>query len=334
MRFAIPFTTIGIGVAAGLASALLMISQLGGTELAVLLSMLVGLPLVIVSLGWGTGAGIIAVLTAAAALAGFELLTAYDFVVFLAPPMVIGCHLLGLARPAAAPSASPSPLTTSLASPPLEWYPLGRVVAVVTAVLVPGAVLLAIGFGYGPSTFGAAEAHALAAAYAQAMHDSDSTASVDALTSEFEPTIAAIFGLAPMLVTSLWSMINLTNLYLGAVIVYRSGRLSRPWDDLAGMEPPLWATGVLLIGGIAWQFGGTIGAVGMATVGAFATIPILVGLGVVHTVTRGWRLRIAILIVVYVFGGLFSLPLLLLGLVEPVLQVRARWRRPPRLRLP
>ena len=65
-----PFA-IAVGIGAGIASALGFAALVAGTSLAMPLFLFSALPVVIASLGWGTGAGIVALLTDFAVIEGF-----------------------------------------------------------------------------------------------------------------------------------------------------------------------------------------------------------------------------------------------------------------------
>ncbi|MDR3372308.1 MAG: hypothetical protein P4L98_01145 [Ancalomicrobiaceae bacterium] len=322
MRSTIPFRTIAIGVVAGLASALLMLSPAGGSALAVPLTAAVSLPLVIASLGWGTFAGVLGVVVASAATAALHPMLAVDFAIFFAPPALVGSHLIGLARP-----RSVAPPAADMPAPPnagLEWYPLGRAAAIVAALSAAAAVGIAAVGGFNPADLSPDQIAVLATVYAELMSDGAPTSAED--LAAIRHGLPALLALLPFIFTAVWTLIAFINLYLGAWIAARSDRLARPWEDVAGLEPPLWATLAFFVALVFSTLTGTFGALAMALAGSLAMLHLVVGLGVVHTVTRGWTLRVPLLILVYVLFGLFALPLLGLGLVERVARLRA-WAR-------
>src|SRR5438105_4642394 len=122
-----------IGIAAGLAAALLFASVATGSPLSVVLFYLAPLPLMIAAIGWSHVAGLVAALVAAAGLAA--VFGWFFFLAFLigigAPAWWLG-YLTLLARPApGAPGA-------------LDWYPAGRIVmwaALIGAAVVAVAIL-------------------------------------------------------------------------------------------------------------------------------------------------------------------------------------------------
>src|SRR5262249_18970501 len=126
-----------VGIAAGLASALVFASIASGSALSIPLFYLAPLPVLIAAMGWGHLAGLIA-----AALAALGLGIAFGlmlFVVFLVgvglPAWWLG-YLALLARP-----------VISGAADHLAWYPVGRVViwAVLLGSRVAGGVMVRFG---------------------------------------------------------------------------------------------------------------------------------------------------------------------------------------------
>jgi hypothetical protein len=131
---------------------------------------------------------------------------------------------------------------------------------------------------------------------------------------------------------------NLVNLWLAARVVSISGRLTRPWPDLAALSLPVSTAG-LLSAAIAGAFlpdllGILSGAFAASLLMAFA----IVGLAVLHTITRGMGSRGVVLAGVYATTLILTWPLLaisILGLAETLLNIRgrvARKRGPPTLR--
>ena len=128
------------------------------------------------------------------------------------------------------------------------------------------------------------------------------------------------------------------NLWLAARIVKISGRLRRPWPDLANLTLPAASSG-LLAAAIAGSFlpdlfGILSGAFAASLLMAFA----MLGLAVLHAITRGSSSRAVVLAAVYAATIVLGWPLLalsLLGLAEAAFNIRnrvARKRGPPALR--
>jgi hypothetical protein len=123
----------------------------------------------------------------------------------------------------------------------------------------------------------------------------------------------------------------LLNLWLAGRITLASGRLQRPWPDLSMFAMPGGATFVLLVA-IALSFvGGLAGLVAAGIAAPFTLAFALVGLAVVHALTRGSQWRTFILTALYV-GVLFvpyiGLLLALTGLAETVFHYRSAGKPP------
>ncbi len=135
-------TIIGIGILAGLASALMsagVIAQTGAMAgVAMVLYFLTPLPIFVVALGWGSSAGIVAAAAATIAMgAAASPMVALLMALTSFIPAATGAYLSGLARPA-----------EELGGPKgiLVWYPLSDIVfrlALMVAIsfVIIGAIL-------------------------------------------------------------------------------------------------------------------------------------------------------------------------------------------------
>jgi hypothetical protein len=297
-----------VGLGAGAAAALLFASVASGSLAAVVLFYLAPLPIVIAALGWGHLSGLIAAVTATAAIA------VLSGVFFLAVPVIaFGAWWLGylalLARPAG-----------NGAGGALEWYPVGRLVlwaGVIGTLVVAAAVP---NFGTDQESLQAA----LRKTYERILRDQ----SLIDLLVVVVPPAAAVFS----------TVTNLFNLWLAARIVKISGRLTRSWPDLAALTLPAPSAG-LLAGAIAGSFLPDLAGV---LSGAFAASLLMVfavlGLAVLHAITRGTAGRAVMLAGVYGVTIVLGWPILaisLVGIAEAALNIRsrvARRRGPPSLR--
>jgi len=297
-----------VGLGAGIAAALLFASVVSGSIAAILLFYLAPLPILIAALGWSHLAGLLAAASATATIAAFS-------GVFLAAVAVIsfGAWWLGyltlLARPA-----------TNGGGSGLEWYPIGRLILWAAAIGTLLVVAAIPNFGADQESLQAG----LRRIYGRIVRDQST---VDLLVVAV-PLAAAMFS----------TVTNLLNLWLAARIVKISGRLTRPWPDLSALALPPAAAGLLAtaIGAsLLPDLFGVLSGVGAASLVMVFTI---LGLAVLHSVTRGLSSRIWILGGVYTAALLLAWPLLLisiLGLVETMFNIRlrvARMRGPPSLR--
>lgn len=289
--------TVLVGLGAGAAAALLFASVASGSIAAVFLFYLAPLPIAIAALGWGHLAGLIA---AAAATAVVAVLSGVFFIAV--PVIAFGAWWLGylalLARPAANGGGAA-----------LEWYPVGRLVlwaAVIGTLVVAAAVP---NFGTDQESLQAA----LRKTYERILRDQ---ALIEVLVVAVPPA-AAVFS----------TVTNLFNLWLAARIVKISGRLARPWPDLAALTLPPTSAG-LLAAAIAGSFlpdlvGVLLGALAASLLMAFAVL----GFAVLHAITRGMSSRAVVLAGVYGVTIVLGWPVLamsILGLAELALNIRGR----------
>ena len=297
-----------VGLGAGAAAALLFASVVSGSIAAIFLFYLAPLPILIAALGWSHVAGLIAAASATAVV------VALSGIFFIAVPVIaFGAWWLGylalLARPAANGGGGA-----------LEWYPAGRLVlwaAVIGTLIVAAAVP---NFGTDQQSLQAA----LRKTYERILRDQSL---VDVLVVAVPPA-AAVFS----------TITNVFNLWLAARVVKISGRLKRPWPDLAAWTLPT-STPVFLAAAIAGSFlpdllGVLAGAFAASLLMAFA----MLGLAVLHAITRGMSSRALVLAAVYAAAVVLGWPVLamsILGLAETAFNIRgrvARRRGPPSLR--
>jgi hypothetical protein len=297
-----------VGLGAGAAAALLFASVVSGSIAAIFLFYLAPLPILIAALGWSHVAGLIAAASATAVV------VALSGIFFIAVPVIaFGAWWLGylalLARPAANGGGGA-----------LEWYPAGRLVlwaAVIGTLIVAAAVP---NFGTDQQSLQAA----LRKTYERILRDQSL---VDVLVVAVPPA-AAVFS----------TITNVFNLWLAARVVKISGRLKRPWPDLAAWTLPT-STPAFLAAAIAGSFlpdllGVLAGAFAASLLMAFA----MLGFAVLHALTRGMNTRTLVLAAVYAAAVVLGWPVLamsILGLAEAAFNIRgrvARRRGPPSLR--
>ncbi len=298
-----------IGLGAGAAGALLFASVASGSPAAVILFYLAPLPILIASLGWSHWAGLVAA-GFAAAVVGY--LSGSFFVSVFA--IAFGAWWLGylslLARPVANGGGGN-----------VEWYPVGRLVlwaAIIGTLIVVAAM----------PTFGTDQESlqgGLRKIYERILRDP----SVIDMLVVVVPPAAAMFS----------TLTNVLNLYLAARIVKVSGRLTRPWPELAAMTLPTSAIALLAaaIGGLLLpDLAGIVsGVLAASLLMAFS----LLGFAVLHNITRGMDGRVLVLAGTYAATLVIFWPLLamaILGLADTAFDIRgyfARKRRgPPSLR--
>jgi hypothetical protein len=130
-----------------------------------------------------------------------------------------------------------------------------------------------------------------------------------------------------------WMLTILFNLWLAAKITLASGKLPRPWPDIPAMRFPR-ATPIALAVASALTFvPGYIALGASALSGALYFAYVLMGLAVIHYITRGqpwrpfalWMLYAALL----VLNTGVSLIIALLGLADGFIPIRQRPSQPP-----
>jgi hypothetical protein len=309
-----------IGVGAGAAAALLFASVTSGSLLSVALFYLTPLPLLIAGLGWSHWAALTGALTAALAL-GLVFGPVF-LVTFLAgaglPAWWLG-YLTMLARPVGNGGGAQ-----------LEWYPPGRLV-VWAAILATLIVVIAIpNFGTDAESFRAGLRKAVTRLlHVETSAPADAPISIPGLSNSgrlIDFMVAAIPAAGAVRAT----ITRLLNLWLAGRCVKLSGRLKRPWPQLAAMTFPPMLTAVLAIALVLSLIGGLVGIIAVVLTASLLMAFGVLGFAVLHTITKGMTSRGFLLGGVYAAVLVFGWPVLalcLLGLIEATMDLRARLAR-------
>lgn len=306
---------IFIALLLGLVSSVVFVSAATGpVVMRFILFLVTSLPIFLAGLGWGTAAGLIAALTGSVVASLFGWKTALLFAASQGLPAVVLSHLALLSRDV--PSGDG-------ATAMREWYPAGRLV-VLAALLgaVPSVIWLFL-FG--------GDLSALKTTLGPAISDlikAQMPAEAPLSTGDLAKITEIIVNLLPAATAIAWMLALLVNLWLAGRIVTATGNFARPWPDLAAINYPQ-GTPIALAAATALALAG--GWVGMAASGFAATLLlayVLLGLAVIHFVSRGtpwrpfllWGLYASLLVV----NAPLTLPLALLGLAEGLFHFRAR----------
>jgi AcrR family transcriptional regulator len=320
---------VSVGIGAGVAASLLFASVASGSILATLLFYLAPLPILIAGLGWSHWAGMVAAITAALGLGA--ILEFYLFVTFLIgvglPAWWLG-YLTLLTRPVAASGNGAGPAG-------VEWYPLGRLVlwaALIGAIIVLVAVP---NFGTDKESFQVG----LRGAFERAIRTQVPTGAPSPSGRQDVDRLIDILVLAiPPAAAVLATLINVFNLWLAGRIVKVSGRLRRPWPDLAELQLPGFAAGLLAAAIAGSLLPDLIGILASVLAASLLMAYAIQGFAVLHAITRGMKNRGFALGGAYATVTVFGWPVLgmsLLGLADTLFNVRARFatkRGPPTLR--
>jgi hypothetical protein len=311
-----------VALGAGASSALLFASMLSGSVAAVALFYLAPLPILIAAMGWSHWAGLAAALIAATGLLTLGIYPAIAFLVSAGLPAWWLGYLALLARPVG-PAGE------------LEWYPVGRLV-LWAAALAALMVLIALG-QFGSDLTGIQDT--LHGAFERMLRARMRIPAGEALTipgvSDPGWLIETMVAVLPPAATVVAAVTQIFNLWLAARIVQTSGRLTRPWPDLAAMRfPPV--TAVALAAAVGASF--LPGVVGFAAALPAASLLLayaVLGFAVMHGLTRHLPGRPIVLGGVYAAVAILGWPVLLmtlLGLLDSAFDLRARvsaMRGPP-----
>lgn len=313
-----------IGLGAGIVSALLFFSLASGSAMSIALFYLAPLPIMLAALGWSHVAALIAAVTAAAGLGigvGF-----WFFVAFLGgvgTPAYVLSYLALLGRPDSSGN--------------FEWYPVGRIVlwgavlaSAVTALTIPV-------FGLDIDTYRAG----LRQVFERVLRIQIGTPAEQELTlpngRSAATTLDVLTLIMPPLAAALSMVTMFVNLWLAGRVARASGKLARPWPDLSTITFP-YSTPLLLLAAIALSFlhslvGLTAGVLTACLLMAYA----IVGLSVLHSVTRNYALRGLLLGAVWATLIALGWPLALLaliGLADGIFDLRGRLGPPPNSNFP
>lgn len=306
-----------LAIAAGVISAVVFASATtGAMMLRVVLFLLTPLSLYLAGLGLGVIAGAIAAITAT------------TVVMLMANPLTAEVYAISTAIPAVI--CTRFTLMSRGPEDDREWYPIGRVIVVAALFAGVFAMLALILMGGDVDTLtkmlrGAVEAFVKSELSQIPGAPEIGETEIDQITRSTLSTLPWALGLLAMATT-------LLNLWLAARITLASGRLVRPWPDLAQLKMPAGATLVLFAAiGLTLFAGGLTGLLAAGVAAPFTLAFALVGLGLVHVLTRGSQWRTFILSALYIGAILvphIGLLLALVGLAETVFGYRTTGKPP------
>jgi hypothetical protein len=311
---------IPIGLAAGLATALLLASaSAGGMTGRFILFFLAPLPSYLAGLGWGTTSAAIAAVTSAIVTSSvLGLKTGAVFFLSQGIPLVILCRLVLLNR-TLAPQAQGGPL-----DPPLvEWYPIGRALAVAALIAGVLAIVSILLLGADVDTLRGMMRKLVDDVLARELPGLGG----GELTETDTDTLASVLLHAlPAGSAVLWLGGFALNLWLGGKVTAVSGRLARPWPDLGLMRFPSGFGLVLAVALGLSLVPGLIGLLASGVAGALFFAYTLMGLAIIHYTTRGLTARPLVLWGLYgvmiVFNTTALVVVAMIAILEPMLWYR------------
>jgi hypothetical protein len=313
-----------IGLGAGAAAALLFASVTSGLLFSVLLFYLAPLPIMIAALGWSHWAGLLAAVVAAATLGGaFGIFFFWTFLSTVGAPAWWLGYLALLGRPAANGGGQH-----------MEWYPPGRLVlwaAILGAAVVAGAL---IAFGGDEATIRGGLKSWLEEALRLQLEVSPNEPLRFPGIQDAGRLVDLMVVVLPPLAAVIATTTQTGNLWLAGAIVKLSGRLKRPWPELAALSFPPFSAALfaVAVGGVLAP--DLLGLVASLFAASLTVAFAIVGFAVMHAATRNMNGRAVVLSGAYGIVALLVWPALimtLIGLVETLFGLRARVarRRPP-----
>lgn len=311
-----PTNAFILALAAGLISAVVFASATTGAFLLrIVLFLLTPLSLYLTGLGLGPIAAAIAAITATTC------------VLLLSNPLAAEVYAVSTALPAVI--CTRLALLSRESDGEREWYPIGRI-TVAAAIFAGAFTVIALLLMGGDVETLTKLLHTVVESFVK-NEISQIPGAPEIGPSEIEEiTLSTLYSL-PWALGILAMGTILINLWLSGRITLASGRLQRPWPDLATFSMPPGATFALAIA-IGLSFvGGMAGLFAAGFAAPFTLAFALVGLALIHSLTRGSQWRTFILTALYV-GVLFvphiGLLLAITGLAETVFRYRSA-RKPP-----
>ena len=322
-----PLWAILIGLGAGLASAVLFASASTGTLFGLLVLFLLSpLPVMMAGLGWGWASAAVGAGASAAAISVIgNGRAALFYTLAIGLPAALFAYLALLSRP------ERDPITGAAR---LEWYPLGRIVAwaVGWAAVLTTFALLATG----PDVDGLRAALGAAFDKMQVIRGVDTapgtgntspTAPGEGVTAVDTKMFVEIMVIwFPWAVATCWLTMAMLNAWAAGHCIRLSGRLARPWPDLASLQLPR-QTPIAFAAAVASSFlPGMAGLMASGAASAIVFAYVLVGLAILHAVTRGRSIRPMLLTLVYgallLLSPFSALAVAMIGLAEPISPLR------------
>ncbi len=306
-----------MAVIGGMTSVILYLSTFFEIPGGFFLAYFSALPLLVVGLSLGLTAGTIATVAAVAltlALVLTKIAVVALFTVVTALPTLL---LLRLAL-----SRRQSPEGKAV------WCPPGRMVCWLTGYGAVAFVIVAYLAGGGQNGLEETLRENIAAALGALMQDLDPS-KVGAMARMAARYVPAIFMAS-------WLISMLVNAHLAQNIAIRLKRNIRPAPALRNMSLPFGLAGAMLAAAVIWRLAGP-GLVGFVSLNLalMMLVPFfLLGLAVVHAVSRAWPSRTPILVTMYLIMVFIGWPVILvaaLGLAEQWTGLRQRLAGPGNL---
>jgi hypothetical protein len=311
-----------IGTLGGVASALLFLAAAKGVGLlAVPLLVFSPLPVLLVALGWMPLASVLAALALVITLAlTADVLVGAVAALVIAVPGIAMAYWYTLSRPAEEVGGDTGVVV---------WFPVQEAFARGLAIFCVCFVIVGLLTGFGQDQFEALMAEVVNT-FIQANRANPQNGEI---LAEIRPEVVdamakSIARWMPVSLSATWVTILAFNWSIADRMNRSSGRLARPapdWPFNLGLAPLY--VGVFAVGVLVFMTGGPVAPIGGVVLGAFGAAFMLIGLAVIHAITRGMANRGLLLFAAYGPLLIFGFPAILfvgLGIAETFIGIRAR----------
>ena len=298
-----------IALVGGLASAIFFLAIRTGVPGAIALAYLASVPILAVGLSQGLLNAAIATIVACLSIAlGIHVTAAGIYIAIAAIPALIVIRQSLFSQPG-----------TTMEE--LEWYPIGLVLSCLTAY---GLIVLT-----GTSLYFLGDEGGLTGRSQQLL--SSVFAKVSAANPQMTIPLEGIARYLPGMLLSVWLLISIVNATLAQNVLSRIGHAIRPLPNYSSIELPNWMSLALAIVILLSFFSGVFGDFGRNASPLLSTPFFLLGLAVIHTLSRRVSARGPVLFGVYfllVIVGWLSAIVVLLGVLEQWISLRERFAAP------
>lgn len=298
-----------IALVGGLASAIFFLAIRTGAPGAIALTYLASVPILAVGLSQGLLNAAIATIVACLSIAlGIHVTAAGIYIAIAAIPALIVIRQ----------SLFSQPETTT---EELEWYPIGLVLSCLTAY---GLIVLT-----GTSIYFLGDEGGLTGRSQQLLLSV--FAKVSAANPQITIPLEGIARYLPGMLLSVWLLISIVNATLAQNVLSRIDHAIRPLPNYSSIELPNWMSLALAIVILLSFFSGVFGDFGRNASPLLSTPFFLLGLAVIHTLSRRVSARGPVLFGVYfllVIVGWLSALVVLLGVLEQWISLRERFAAP------
>lgn len=302
-----------IAAGAGIVSALAFVSAMMGSPVtSFFLFMIAGLPLYVAGVGWTWAAALLATAIGSLLLVGVGAReAAMVYAGLLGMPAILLTQVADLRVSVTHP---PSNTTTDRWASPGFLVLLAALLAAIVSV-----ALVTVLHDSLPN---------LSEEIGKLVKSTPQFAGEQQLSEEqLKQIIDIVVAMVPAAAAMVPMIAAVLNLWLAGRIVLAAGQLRRPWPDIAAMRFPRGAPLILAAAAMGSStLTGVAGTAAIAIFGAFFIGYLMLGLAVLHYITRGKSWRPFALSAVYI--GLFliniwlALPIILLGLVDTIFPLR------------